>query len=116
MTLVRLALIVVVVALVSAATTITPKASAWTTSSNWYSTTFYFNKSETYRLAWVYRSPSEALVAIPVPWQVKAAVSAGWWAYQQAARRARSADACLKVTWYFPSVFITGMYRGGYCR
>lgn len=112
----RLLLLTLVVAAVVGASTAAPEASAYRTTSNWYSKTWWFDKGETYRIAWVYPNPSVAFFGTAMPWPVRAAVAASWWTVQQFARRARTLNGCLKIVWIYVNLPVPDMYWGGYCR
>ena len=93
-----------------------PPAGAYRTSSNWYSKTWWFNKSETYRIAWVNPNPTVAIQGIiGMPGAIKVALSAYGYSFKWMAQQARSRNGCFSIYWIYVNLPIPQMYWGMNC-
>jgi hypothetical protein len=111
-----LAAVVAALSLAAAFAASAEPASAYSTTTNWYSKTWWFNKSETYRIAWVDPNPATALQGIiGMPWQLRAALTAYGYSFKWMAREARSRNACLSIFWIYVNLPVPQMYRGARC-
>jgi hypothetical protein len=91
-------------------------AAAYTTTSNWYSKTWVFNKSETYRIAWVDPNPAVAINGIiGMTWQLRAALTAYGYSFKWIAQQARSRNGCLSIYWIYVNLPVPQLYWGPGC-
>lgn len=88
-------------------------ASAYTTSRNWYSMTWYLNKSET----WQVRNEDAIDFGgvLGWSWPMKVALTAYWGSFQWIAYQARLRNGCEKIVWIYVNLPYPEMYWGPSC-